>query len=203
MIYGYARVSTRLQETHLQLDALHRAGAEKIIQEKASSVGERPALRQLLTAIQPGDLLVVWKLDRIARSLRDLLTIMDALHSGGGAFKSLTEPIDTSSPVGVFIFQILGAVGQFERTLIRERTLAGQVAAYNRGVRWGGQPLAINPDDAAHVVLLYSTGLFTQPMLAEIFGCSLATIFRLLYKSKRPADAQAKKLPVLGKLLRD
>jgi DNA invertase Pin-like site-specific DNA recombinase len=130
---AYARVSTSEQETALQIDALRRAGVRKIFQEKASSVGSRPQLRRLLDVVAPGDVLVVWKIDRVARSLRDLLMVLEALNAGQVGFRSLTEPIDTSTPIGEFICQILGAVAQLERSIIRERSIAGQVAYLQRG----------------------------------------------------------------------
>lgn len=197
MLVGYARVSSKTQETALQMDALRAAGVQKIYQEKARSIGDRPQLRQALAAMKKGDVLVVWKLDRVARSLRDLLGILEALQQGGAGFRSLTEPIDTSSSVGLFIVQILGAVGQFERSLIRERAIAGQVAAWNRGVRWGGQPRALSEQDADEVYMLRSTGLFTKTMLAEMFDCSESTITRVVYGRKHPERVAARRLPVL------
>lgn len=198
MLIGYARVSTNDQETHLQLDALKAAGVQEIYSEKQSSVGDRPRLRALLRALKKGDVLVVYKLDRLARSLKDLLDILEVIHQAGAGFKSLTEPIDTSSAVGLFIVQILGAVGQFERSLIRERAIAGQVAAYRRGVRWGGQPRAVTEDDAREIYQLRRTGLFTIPMLAEIFDCSESTVWRSIWLASKPEAAKVKRLPVIG-----
>jgi DNA invertase Pin-like site-specific DNA recombinase len=197
MLFGYARVSTSDQENHLQLDALRAAGVQRVFAEKRSSVGERPQLRAAVQSLQCGDVLVVYKLDRIARSLKDLLEILEAVQHVGAAFRSLTEPIDTSSPVGTFIVQILGAVGQFERSLIRERAIAGQVAAYKRGKRWGGQPKALSAEDAAEVVRLrlQLPGLFTIPMLADMFGCSEATVWREIWRTQ---GRKLKRLPVLG-----
>ncbi len=201
MIFGYARVSSVDQETHLQLDALKAAGVKKIYSEKCSSVGELPQLRHLLRSMGSGDLLVVYKLDRIARSLRDLLNLLEEIHATGASFKSLTEPIDTSSPVGVFIVQILGAVGQFERSLIRERCVAGQVSAYLRGVRWGGQTPVVSDADALEIYRLRETGLFTIPLLAEIFECSESTVWRSIWAASRPDAAKLRKLPVLSQYL--
>lgn len=198
MLIGYARVSTNLQENHLQLDALRAAGVTRVFSEKGSSVGERPQLRLALASLGSGQVLIVYKLDRVARSLRDLLGILDSIQAAGAGFRSLTEPIDTTSPVGVFILQILGAVGQFERSLIRERAIAGQVAAYSRGVRWGGQPPAVNAEDAAEIARLRDTGLFTIPLLAEIFQCSESTVWRSIWIAKRPEAKKLTKLPVLG-----
>lgn len=139
MLIGYARVSTKEQETYLQIDALGKAGVTKIYQEKASAVSARPQLQKCLASLRPGDVLVVYKMDRIARSLKDLLSILDQISRVGAAIRSLTEPLDTSGPIGTFMVQVLGAVAQLERSIIRERALAGQIAAYNRGVRWGGE----------------------------------------------------------------
>ena len=196
---GYARVSTNEQENYLQLDALKAAGVKKVFAEKGSSVGERPQLRLALAALVPGQVLIVYKLDRVARSLRDLLEILDSIQVAGAGFRSLTEPIDTTSPVGVFILQILGAVGQFERSLIRERAIAGQVAAYSRGVRWGGQPRAVSVNDAGEIFKLRNTGLFTIPMLADIFQCSESTVWRSIWIASRPEAAKLRRLPVLGR----
>jgi DNA invertase Pin-like site-specific DNA recombinase len=202
VLIGYARVSSREQETDLQLDALERAGVQQVYSEKAKSVGDRPQLRLALSRMTAGDVLVVWKLDRIARSLRDLLSILEALQHGGAGFRSLTEPIDTSSPVGMFIVQILGAVGQFERSLIRERAIAGQVAAWNRGIRWGGQPRVLSEDDANEIFLLRNTGLFTKAMLADMFQCSESTVTRAFVARQFPERVQTKKRPVLGPYLK-
>ncbi len=195
---GYARVSTNEQENYLQLDALKAAGVTRVFQEKGSSVGERPQLRLALAALGCGCVLIVYKLDRVARSLRDLLGILDSIHAAGAGFRSLTEPIDTTSPVGVFILQILGAVGQFERSLIRERAIAGQVAAYTRGVRWGGQPRVVSVEDAWEIYRLRKTGLFTISMLADIFQCSESTVWRSIWIASRPEAAKLRRLPVLG-----
>jgi len=197
-LIGYARVSTSDQENHLQLDALNGAGVQRIFSEKKSSVGDRPQLRAAVAALKPGDVLVVYKLDRVARSLKDLLNTLEAIQHVGAGFRSLTEPIDTSSAVGTFIVQILGAVGQFERSLIRERAIAGQVAAYRRGVRWGGQPRAVSVDDAGEIFKLRETGLFTIPMLADIFDCSESTVWRSIWTEARPDSPKLRRLPVLG-----
>ena len=121
---GYARVSTREQETDLQLDALRSAGVTDVFQEKASSVGHRPELERCLDSLAAGDTFVVYKLDRVARSLTDLLSIIDRIRDAGAHIRSLNEPLDTSSPMGIFVLQILGAVAQLERGIIRERVNA-------------------------------------------------------------------------------
>jgi DNA invertase Pin-like site-specific DNA recombinase len=201
VLIGYARVSSREQETFLQLDALRKAGAQKIFSEKAVSVGKRPELRRAIASMEKGDVLLVWKLDRVVRSLKELLEILEALQQRGVGFRSLTEPIDTSTPVGEFIIQILGAVGQLERSLIRERAIAGQVAAWNRGVRWGGQPRVLTEAEAQEVFLLRSTGLFTKATLADMFGVSESTVTRAFVARKFPERVSARRLPVLGKLI--
>lgn len=132
MLVGYARVSTTDQETNLQLDALSAAGVAVVFQEKASAVSHRPELHAAIAYMSPGQTLVVWKLDRLARSLFDLLGLLEALGRKGCSFRSLTEPIDTSSPMGIFVLQILGAVAQLERSMIIERTKAG-IAAHSPG----------------------------------------------------------------------
>lgn len=141
MLIGYARVSTSDQETRLQLDALRQAGVRRVFSEKTSGVGPRPELHKALALLQPGDVLVVYKLDRLARSLKELLNLLDRLRASGCAVRSLTEPVDTSSALGELVLQILGAVAQFERSLIRERCEAGRVAARARGVRFGRWPV--------------------------------------------------------------
>lgn len=135
MLIGYARVSTSEQETRLQQDALKRAGVRTVFAEKASSEGAMPELQRALAAMMRGDVLLVWKMDRLARSLKDVLSLLERLESMGCSFRSLIGPIDTSSARGELVLQILGSVAQFERRLIRERAIAGQVAAYQRGIR--------------------------------------------------------------------
>lgn len=197
MLIGYARVSTNDQDTALQLDALKAVRVRRIFSEKTSSVGKRPQLHALLDSIRPGDVLVVWKLDRLARSLRDLLSILEVLNERGAGLRSLTEPIDTASSMGVFVLQILGAVAQLERSMIRERSVAGQVAAYMRGVRWGGRKPSLTHKQSSEVRALRLIG-WTHQALAEKFGVSRATISRCLSPSK-PRQRQA--LPVLKKYL--
>lgn len=203
MLVGYARVSTNEQETRAQLDALRRAGVRKVFEEKTSSVGPRLELQRAVASMKPGDVLVVWKLDRLARSLKDLLHLLEALQHLKCSFRSLTEPVDTTSALGEFVLQILGAVAQFERSLIRERAIAGQVAAWERGVRWRGTPRAISDDDARELVLLKKTGLFTIPLLAEVFECSESTVWRTIWIATKPAAGKLKSrgAPVLSKYL--
>lgn len=194
---GYARVSTREQETHLQIDALNKAGVEVIYQEKTSSVGSRPELQKLLASLSGGDCLVVYKMDRIARSLMDLLAILDKVKAVGASIRSLTEPLDTTGPIGLFIVQVLGAVAQLERGIIRERVIAGQVAAIKRGVVWGGRKSSLSPEQAAEALRLRQDGM-TQVEVAGVFGVSRSTISRL----ESPARPRAEpRRPVLSQYL--
>jgi len=137
---GYARVSTRQQETALQLAALEAAGVVRVYEEKRSAGGARPVLEQALHEIEAGQVLVVYKIDRLARSLVDLLRILGRLAEVGAGFRSLTEPLETQTPAGRMMVQMLGAVAEFERAVIRERCEAGRVEAIARGVRFGARP---------------------------------------------------------------
>ena len=195
-LVGYARVSTVGQETHLQLDALHKAGVSVVYQEKTSSVGARPQLQELLSTLKAGDCLVVYKMDRIARSLKDLMGILERVQSVGANIRSLTEPLDTSVPVGVFMVQVLGAVAQLERSIIRERSVAGQLAAYRRGVQLGRHKHATPPETVEKMKAAYATGDHTYPSIGRLFGVHASTAKRLITgKNSR------KKMPVLGQYL--
>lgn len=165
---GYARVSTLDQDTALQLDALKRAGVRNVFHESGSGVGKRPELQRALSTLKRGDCLVVWKIDRVARSLSELLLVLGKLKALGADIQSLTEPIDTSSPFGEFTLQILGAVAQLERSMIRERVMAGQAAARERGKRWG-PPRKLDGASEAELVSMYLTGWYTIQELADIW----------------------------------
>src|ERR1700720_1060635 len=142
MKIGYARVSTFDQNLDLQLRALEKAGCKKIFREKVSgSNRERPQFQRMLDQIRSSDTIVVWKLDRLARSTRDLLETMEAIREAGGKFQSLSEPwADTTTHAGKMIMTIFAGIAEFERDLIRERTSAGREAARKRGVRFGRPP---------------------------------------------------------------
>lgn len=185
MIYGYARVSTNDQETTLQIDALKRMGVDEIVQEKASSVGKRPALRALLPRLQKGDVLLVYKLDRLARSLKDLLQILEQLEQAECGFRSLTEPIDTVSPAGKLMLNILGSVAEFERTLIRERAIAGQVAAIKLG-RWPGRPRALTPDQEIEAFRRWNEDGETKSGIAKSLGVSHDVVKLAIYRKTQP-----------------
>jgi len=137
MLIGYARVSTTEQDTALQLDAFSRAGVELVFEEKLSAIANRPRLEAMLYCLRRGDVVIVYKLDRLARSLGDLLRVLERIKACGASIRSITEPVDTDTPIGVLMVQQLGAFAQFERSMIRERCAAGTRAAMARGVRWG------------------------------------------------------------------
>ncbi len=144
MLIGYARVSTLDQNPNLQTDALTAAGCEKIFTEKISgTVAERPELNKLKEQLRKGDTLVVWRLDRLGRSLKDLIEWVNYLDAQGVAFKSIQEGFDTSTSGGRLVFHMFGALAEFERNLIKERTMAGLTAARSRG-RVGGRPKKLN-----------------------------------------------------------
>jgi DNA invertase Pin-like site-specific DNA recombinase len=141
-LIGYARVSTAEQDTALQTDALRKAGCDKIFEDTVSGAkAERPGLAAALAYVREGDALVVWRLDRLGRSLPHLIETIGALEARGVGFRSLTEAIDTTTSGGRLIFHVFGALGQFERDLIRERTKAGLTAAAARGRKGGRKPV--------------------------------------------------------------
>jgi DNA invertase Pin-like site-specific DNA recombinase len=183
---GYARVSTLEQETRLQLDALYAFGVSRVYQEKVSSVSSRPQLQRALLELLPGDTLVVWKLDRLARSLLDLLGILESLARVGCSFRSLTEPVDTSTPMGVFVLQILGAVAQLERAMIIQRTTAGIRAARARGIPWG-RPSVLSSSDRFEVASLSVSGLPVSD-IALAYGVSRALVYKIsdAYRQQKP-----------------
>lgn len=199
MLIGYARVSTRLQETNLQLDALKNAGVSAVYQEKTSSVGKRPQLSVAIAAMRQGDVLLVWKIDRIARSLRDLLDILESLQAAGIGFRSLTEPIDTSTPVGTFLIQILGAVAQLERSIIRERSIAGQVAALRRGAVIG-RPRKLTHEQDEAVFVRWKAGE-SKADLMRFYHSSNTTIDAAIEKFQPSGRKKRPLRPILGPLL--
>lgn len=197
MLVGYARVSTQDQDTALQLDALRRAGVRKVFDEKASALSDRPVLRACLASLRKGDVLVVWKVDRIARSLKQLLAILDHLEAVGAEIRSLCEPLDTTSPLGLYVIQSLGAIAQLERSMIRERSIAGQVAAIRRGVVWGGRSPSLDAKGKKKALSLRAKG-FSQIEVGRMLGVSRSTISRL---EAPPKERATPRRPVLGKYL--
>ncbi|MCL9857438.1 recombinase family protein [Ralstonia solanacearum] len=181
MLYGYARVSTQEQETHAQTDALSKAGVGFIFSEKKSggTTAGRPELEKLLRMLKPGDTVVVYKLDRIARSLKDLLRIIERIEEKGAQFRSLTESLDTTTPAGRMLFHMVGAFAEFERELIRERTRAGMAAAVQRGVKLG-RHYALSPEDEAEALRLWFAGQMTKTAIARQFGTHISSIRRAI-----------------------
>jgi len=168
-LIGYARVSTAEQDLALQLDALQAAGTTRIFEDRGVSGAktERPGLTAALSFLREGDALVVWKLDRLGRSITHLLHTVTDLESRGVGFRSLTENVDTTTPTGRLVFHIFGALGQFERDLIRERTHAGLTAAAARG-RKGGRPIAATPEKIARARQLVASGLTVREAAARV-----------------------------------
>jgi DNA invertase Pin-like site-specific DNA recombinase len=178
MRIGYARVSTGEQKMDLQLDALEEAGCERLYQEKISgAAGSRPKLERCLEELRKDDTLVVWRLDRFGRSLKDLVSKMEALEEKDVDFVSLTEGIDTTTAQGKLTFHIFGALAEFERELGRERTMAGLRAARERG-RVGGRPRALGEDDIPQVQALMQDEEVSTSDICERFGISKATLYR-------------------------
>ena len=180
MLIGYARVSTRDQKPHLQIDALHKAGCERIFEEKVSSAKrERAQLTAAFDYMRQGDCLVVWKIDRLARSTRQLLETVEDLKRRGIGLKILTQDIDTTSAGGRLIFTVFSAIAEFEREIIRERTMAGLEAAHSRG-RKGGRPRALSDKDLKQAKVLLKDPEITVKDVAKRLGISPSTLYRYL-----------------------
>ena len=178
MRIGYARVSTDDQTLDLQRDALKKAKCGEIYEERASGKNIiRPQLEACLKSMRAGDALIVWRLDRLGRSLGDLIRLTQDLQKRGIAFASLTERIDTRSPTGQLVFHLFGALAEFERNLIRERTMAGLKAARARG-RKGGRPRKLSPKDLKTVRALVRSGDVPISTIAEQFQVARSTLYR-------------------------
>ncbi|MDP3196621.1 recombinase family protein [Tabrizicola sp.] len=187
MLIGYARVSTQDQSTALQIDALKAAGCSRVFVETASGAQrDRPELKAALDFMRDGasDMLVVWRLDRLARSLRQLIETVDALERRGIGFCSLTEAIDTTSPGGRLVFHIFGAMAEFERSIIRERTRAGLDAARARGRR-GGRPPALSVRDLTVARALLRDPELTVEEAAQRLQIATSTLYRHLPGGRR------------------
>ncbi len=173
---GYARVSTLEQDPALQHDALRAAGVEQVFTDQASGVlTERPQLTAILKQLRPGDTLVVWRLDRLGRSMSHLIQTVTALEERGVGFASLTEAIDTTTPAGRLLFGVLASLAAFERDLIRERTMAGLASARARG-KVGGRPTSMTPDKLAVAARMLSEGR-PKSTIAATIGVSRATLY--------------------------
>ncbi|MFT5685109.1 MAG: DNA invertase Pin-like site-specific DNA recombinase [Myxococcota bacterium] len=178
MIYGYARVSTVDQDPTLQVSALESAGCVGVVTEHASGgKRDRPELLALLERLKAGDSVVVWKLDRLSRSLVDLLWILERIKKAGAGFRSVTEAIDTTTPAGRMMMQMLGAFAEFERSMIRERTLAGLEAARARGSHLGRRA-KLTPAQKRHACELLEQGR-SQRAVAGLLGVGKSTISRV------------------------
>lgn len=193
MRIGYARVSTQQQNLELQQDALKAAGCEKIIVDVASGKRiQRSGLDQLHDTLRRGDVLVVWRLDRLARSLKHLIELLTDLEEGGIGFQSLQEAIDTTTPGGKLVFHIFGALAEFERNLIRDRTRAGLAAARARG-RKGGRPKAIAREQRELAVQLYHGKQHSIPQICELAGITKPTLYAYVREmSQLPANLLSK-----------
>jgi DNA invertase Pin-like site-specific DNA recombinase len=180
LIIGYARVSTTEQDTALQLDNLRQAGCEKIYQESVSGISKvRPELDKCLDTLRAGDSLVVWRLDRLGRSLKDLVSIITDLELRNIGFRSITEAIDTTTPGGKLVFHIFAALAEFERTLIQDRTKAGLAAARARG-RKGGRPPKLNQNQIKKAKAMLLDPQMTKAEIARHFEVSRTTLNKAL-----------------------
>ena len=188
MIIGYARVSTDDQHLELQLDALTKAGCERIYQEHASGKNtERPELNRMLEALREGDTVVVYKLDRISRSVQDLESLANRFREMGVEFASLSEQIDTSTSMGKFFFHVMSAISELERDIIVERTMAGLAAARARGRVGGRKPL--DQKTVSKMLALYDANAMSVSDICATIGVSRPT----LYKYVRARDEAKKK----------
>lgn len=184
MLIGYARVSTDDQNLNLQRDALQATGCGKIFEDQISGAkAERPGIQAALHFARPGDTLVIWRLDRLSRSLKDLIEMVKHLESKGIGLKSLQESIDTTSSSGMLIFHLFGALAEFERNLTRERTQAGLQAARARG-RKGGRPKTLSKDKQALAVQLYNDKKHTVVQICVLMGISRPTLYKYIESAR-------------------
>ncbi len=182
MLFGYARVSTQDQNLDLQLDDLTKAGCQRVFQEKVSSAKTRPQLQKMLDILREGDTVIVWKLDRLGRSLKELFTLVDDFQRKGIGFRSLNDAIDTTTAQGRPVFNLFASLAEFERDMIRERTKAGLAAARARG-RVGGRPKGLSAQAQAKARAVKTMhGLKTHTILeiCQLFHLSRATVYRYL-----------------------
>ena len=186
MLLGYARVSKNDgQDTATQIAALKVAGATKIFEEVASGGRwDRPELHKALDQLREGDVFIVWKLDRLSRSLKDLLHIMEKIEVAGAGFRSLTEAIDTTTPAGRMMMQMVGSFAEFEREMIRERTRAGLHSARQQG-RIGGRKVKLNTEQCREIVAKVNVGQWSKAEAARLFSVHPSTITRLLARDRQ------------------
>jgi DNA invertase Pin-like site-specific DNA recombinase len=191
MRIGYARISTDQQDHALQQDALEKAGCERIFTETASGArSDRPELAKLLEQARKGDVLVVWRLDRLGRSLRHLIELSEQLQTRGIGLMSVTEAIDTSTATGRLMFSILGALAAMEREVLIERTKAGLRAAAQRGRR-GGRPRTVDEAKLRAAKAMLASGTMTASEVARQIGISPSTLYRHLPGGRGSLDAAA------------
>jgi DNA invertase Pin-like site-specific DNA recombinase len=185
MKIGYARVSTLEQNLDLQIDALEKAGCKKIITDEISgSVAERPGLTRLKEDLREGDTVVVWRLDRLGRSLKHLIALVNEFELLKVGFESLQESINTTTSTGQLIFHMFGALAEFERNLIRERTKAGLASARARG-RLGGRPKQLNSNKRQLVIKLYKEREHTVLEICKMMGISKPTLYQYLREAEK------------------
>lgn len=191
MLIGYARISTPDQDLALQLDALHAAGCERIYEEKASGAKEeRPELARALDHMRKGDVLVVWKLDRLARSLKQLVLVLEDLGKRGVGFRCLAPAIDTTTPEGRLLYSITGAFAEFERAIIQQRTRAGLKAALARG-RKGGRPKALDEAAKSKARAMLRDPEISVAAVAEVLGVSRSTLYQHLPEARKRSQEDA------------
>lgn len=182
--FGYARVSTAGQTADLQCDALEKAGCDRLFVDTASGAkAHRPELDRMMELLREGDVVIVWRLDRLGRSVQNLVELMNRFQEMVVGFVSLNEAIDTTTPGGILVFNIFAALAQFERDLIGERTNAGLEAARARGRR-GGRPLKLDAKQVAEVRRLYDSKTVTVNQIASMMGVGRATVYRALERGK-------------------
>ena len=183
MKIGYARVSTKEQNLSLQLDAFQKEGCEQVFQEKISGAkANRPELRKMIDQLRRGDVIITWKLDRLGRSLRDLVNLVKEIQDKGAGLKSLHDHIDTTTPMGKLTFHLFAALAEFERDIIRERTKAGLEAARARG-RKGGRPKGLSKeaeDKAMIAETLYKQGEMSITQICKHLGVARSTLYKYL-----------------------
>ncbi len=192
MLIGYARVSKGEEQNNaLQTQSLKQAGIERIFEESASGGRwDRPVLHSMLDHLRPGDTVVVWKLDRLSRSLKDLLLLMDKIDKVGAGFRSLTEAIDTTTPAGRMMMNMVGAFAEFERAIIRERTNAGLAAARSEG-RIGGRRKKLNASQRADIANNVLSGRKTGAEMARLYKVSPPTVSRIVAQHRIETEPQS------------
>lgn len=191
MLIGYARVSTDDQHLDLQRDALTQVGCERIYEDTVSGAqAEREGLTSLINALRPGDIVVIWRLDRLGRSLKNLLQLVERFDGLCVGLRSLHESIDTTSSGGRLVFHLFGALAEFERNLVRERTLAGLSAARRRG-RQGGRPALLSPTKKALALKLHQERNHTIEEICNMMGISKSTLYNYLSKAGKDATGMA------------